>query len=130
MSWTSTGADYATMATGLSVVTATYVWVRKQLYDLRQERAAKRKRNWHGFIAMGQINTWYVRVADEPSGPSSNVLLEVINKDGSPNEQMARSLRLSIEADGMLSRSPTTDEYEFLKHLHNEKGYGKGIAIQ
>lgn len=130
MDWLTTGADVATMATGLSVVTATIVWVQNQARRWKQERAATRLKNWHGFIAMGQIDTWYVRVAEAPDGPTSRVVLDVINKDGSPNEQLAHTMRQKINADGVLSRSPTPEEFEFLMHLHSEKGYGKGIAIR
>jgi hypothetical protein len=36
----SAGADIATIATGLSAVTAAYVWVRNQLHVWRQQKAA------------------------------------------------------------------------------------------
>ena len=35
-----------------------------------------------------------------------------------------------IIGDGMLSRSPTPEEFDFLKALRKEKGYGKGVAVR
>jgi hypothetical protein len=41
MSWLSTGADFATIATGLSAATAAYVWTQNQVRGRRQEREAR-----------------------------------------------------------------------------------------
>jgi hypothetical protein len=39
-------------------------------------------------------------------------------------------MRINIERDGMLSRSPTPAEFDFLKALRKERGYGKGFPIR
>jgi hypothetical protein len=123
--WT-TGADVGTMLTGLSAATAAFVWTRSQVREWRQQRAAIQRRSWHGYIDVGGISTWYVRLADDPKTPTARVVLDVVKQDGAPDDLMAYNLRLSIERDGMLSRPPTTQELELLKSLGRERGYGKG----
>ena len=56
MDWLTTGADAGTMATGISALTAAYVWTRGRLRDWPQERAAIRLRNWHGYIMPNGID--------------------------------------------------------------------------
>ena len=118
------------MATGLSAVTAAFVWTKGQVRGWRQEKAATRIKNWRGYIDLGQVNTWYVRLIEEPTSPTARVILEIIDNDGTPNEQMAHSLRQVVKRDRLLSRSPTPGEFEFLKQLYRERGYGKGIRIE
>ena len=57
-------------------------------------------------------------------------MLDVVNKDGTPNEQLAHSMRQIVTNDGWLSRSPTPAEYDFLQYLHKKNAYGKGTLIQ
>ena len=55
------GADVATMATGLGAVTAAAAWVRRQWDGLQSDRHERQRRNWHGYIDAGGINTMPVR---------------------------------------------------------------------
>jgi len=125
------GADIGTMLTGLSAVTAAYVWTRNQLAGWRQQRAVTARRTWHGYIALEGVDTWYVRLAEEPDQPSGRVVLEVLDgQDGNPDAALAQGMRIVIDRDGMLSRSPTPDEFEFLKSQQKERGYGKGELVR
>jgi hypothetical protein len=128
--WTI-GADVGAMLTGLSVLTATIVWTRTQVRDWRVQRAAKSLRNWHGFIMVEGVDTWYVRLAEDPAAPTGQVVLEVLDGDGGqPDGMLAHSMRQRIAGDNMLSRSPTPEEYAFLKDMRKERGYGKGYPVR
>lgn len=128
--WTL-GADVATMLTGVSALTAAVVWIRGQWRGWQQEKAARSYRSWHGFIMLGTIDTWYVRLAEKPDGPSGRVVLDVLDRDGGePDAALAHSVRQRILADRMLSRSPTPGEYDFLKDQHSERGYGEGFPVR
>jgi len=120
------GADIATIATGLSAVTAAYVWIMGRARDRRQQKAAIAERNWRGYINPGGINGWDVRLAEDPDVPTSRVVLEVL---GNNAENWADNLRQTILRDGKLSRSPTVEEWDFLKYLYRKHGYGKGLPI-
>ena len=85
--WTSTGADYATMATGLSALTAAAVWIRGQWREQQARRAAVRNRNWHAYVMPEGINDWFVRVAEQPETLSARVVLEVVDRDGKPDRR-------------------------------------------
>jgi hypothetical protein len=124
------GADIATMVTALSVVTALYIWGRNQWRDWQQQREAIRTRNWDGYIMTTGISDWYVRLIDDPKSPMSVVAIEVTDRLGGPDPAMAHNLRETIKADGMLCRVPTPTEFAFLKFLHKELGYGKGVPIR
>jgi hypothetical protein len=128
--WTI-GADVAAMITSLSVLTATITWVSGRRRAWRQERAQTTLRNWHGYIMLEAVDTWYVRLADDPQTPTGQVVLEVLtSRDGEPDAGLAHSMRVNIERDGMLSRAPTPDEFDFLKAQRKERGYGKGIPVR
>lgn len=127
--WTI-GADVATMLTGLSAVTAAATWLISRYRAWKAERDRTLARNWHGFIMTNGINDWYVRLIDEPKTPTAVVPIEVIDRNGTPDPQMAYGLRTMVKADGMLARVPTEGEYAFLKYLHKELGYGKGQVIR
>src|SRR5690349_7815462 len=103
----TTGADIATMATGLSAVTAAYVWTMGRFREWRQQKAAVTERNWRGYINPHGINVWDVRLAEEPDGPTSQVVLEVLGKNA---EIRADNLRQTVQRDGKLSRSPNVEE--------------------
>jgi hypothetical protein len=120
----TTGADVGTMATGLAAVTAAVAWVRNQWDGWQSQRRERQRRNWHGFIDVGGINTVPVRLAD-PAAPSGAVVaVEVLREPGGrPDEQMAAGLRIVVERDGFLSRAPTVAELEFLKYLRRREGY-------
>lgn len=129
MNWITGGADIATMATGLSAVTAAATWIAGRWRGWRQEKALTAHRNWHGYIPSGTIASWHVRLAEEPDTPSAKVVLEVVDRDGNPDPYTAPSLRRTIDADGKLARVPTPQEYEFLGFLSKKFGYGKGVAV-
>ena len=127
--WTA-GADVGTMATGLSAVTAAYVWTRSQMRNWRQQKAATRSRNWHGYIMVEGINDWYVRLAEDPKSPTAQVVLNVADRDGEPDAAMAHSMRQVIIADRMLARVPAQAEYDYLIAMRKERGYGEGYPIR
>jgi hypothetical protein len=128
--WTA-GADVGTMLTGLSVLTATMVWVRKQWAARQQERALTRHRNWHGYVMTGNLNDWYVRLADDPQTSTGRVVLDVLRTpDGEPDPQMAASMRTVISRDEMLARVPNPAEYEWLKaqeKARRDTGFPVGV---
>lgn len=125
------GADIGTMLTGLSAVTAAYVWTRSQWSGWRQEKLARSRRTWHGYVAIEGVDTWYVRAVADADRQAGQVVLEVLDgQDGSPDEVLAQGMRIVADRDGMLSRSPTTEEFEFLKDLRKERGYGKGFIVR
>jgi hypothetical protein len=129
MDWWTVGADIGTMVTGLSAMTAAYVWIRAQVRDWRQQRATRSARNWNGYIEVPGINSWYVRLAEDPREPTARVLFDVVDRDGNPDEGWAQNLRQHILGDGILARVPTPEEYDFLIALRKERGYGKGGYI-
>lgn len=125
------GADIGTMLTGVSAVTAAATWTAGRVRGWRERRLARSRRTWHGYIAAEGIDTWYVRLAEDPDAPSGRVVLEVLNRDGGePDDMLAHGMRQIILQDGMLSRSPTPGEYEFLKDQRKERGYGNGFPVR
>jgi len=54
-SWTSTGADYATMATGLSALTAAAVWTRQQWQSQGARRNAARWISLEPVVTHGEV---------------------------------------------------------------------------
>ncbi len=119
------GADVGTMATGLAAVTAAIAWTRRQWDGWQADRTAHKRRNWHGYIDVGGLNTWDVRLAEPPKTAGPVVTIEVTGRDGKPDEQLAASMRNVIERDGFLARAPTVSELEFLKYLRKRDGYGQ-----
>lgn len=124
-SWLQDGAWIATILSGLSIVAGVIVWINKQLNGWRERQRALRHRNWHGYIIMGTISSWYVRAADDPKSPTGRIVLDVLDgPDGTPNANRAHSLRLQIAADGIIARAPTPEEDAFLKSLSRKRGGG------
>ena len=123
--WTI-GADVGQMLTGISAVTAAYVWSRGQLYNWRQQRDTKRLRNWNGYIDIHGIDSWYVHVESGIDTPSASVVLTVLDRKGNPSEGAASVLRQRITQDGMLARVPSPEESDFLAALRKDQGYGQG----
>lgn len=122
MEWTTTGADIGTMLTGLSAVTATFLWGRERVREWMAARHAREIRNWNGYIIREGVDTWLVRVVeDESTRYTERVTLDVVNRDGTPNRDMAHSLRLRAKEDGMLSRSPTPEQWDYLGDLRRER---------
>ena len=106
-SWVTTGADIGTMLTGLSAVTATFLWGRTRVREWKAERDARAARNWNGYIIREGVATWFVRVVEDDSAKwSERVILHVVDEDGTPNPSVAHALRLHARGDGMLSRCP------------------------
>jgi hypothetical protein len=118
------------MATGLAAMTAAFTWSQNQWRRWRAERAARAYRNWHGFITTAGVDSWYVRLAEDPDSPTARVVLEVVDRGGEPDAPRAYSMRQRAATDGMLARVPTPDEYDFLDFLHRERGYGKGTPVR
>lgn len=76
------------------------------------------------------IDTWYVRLAEEPpASPTARVVLEVIDRDGTPNAMLSHKVRQVISRDGMLSRSPTPAENEFLIALQMDRRQAGGFPV-
>ena len=130
LAWTGTGADFATMATGLSALTAAFVWVRGQREERQARRAAVRNRNWHGFVMPEGINDWFVRVIEEPETLSARVVIEVVDRAGNPDPAMAHSMRQIARGEGRLARAPTEEEWSFLIAQRKERGYGNGYPVR
>lgn len=106
------------MLTGLAATTATYLWVRARVRERRADRDARRERNWNGFIIRESVPAWSVRlVDDEHARWSERVVLDVVNKDGSPNTAMAHALRLYVQDNGALTRPPSAAQWDFLQDL-------------
>lgn len=128
MRMTSVLQDSAWIATtlgGLSVVAGVIVWISNQFRARRERRDARRHRDWHGYVDVGRLSSWYVRLADAPGEPSGRIVLDVLaSPDGAPDVNRAHSLRLQIAADGMLARVPTPGEDDFLKALGGQRGHG------
>jgi hypothetical protein len=70
-----------------------------------------------------------VRLAEDPQAVTSRVVLEVADRNGKPNGARADDLLETIKRDGMLARVPTPEEYDFLRCLHKERGYGVGFPV-
>jgi hypothetical protein len=121
MSWDQTGANYATMATGLSALSAAFVWIRKQLDERRARLAATKARNWSGYIEPTGINDWFVRLTEEPPAPDGRITLQVVTRDGEPDPQMAEGLRRIVERDGRLARAPSEGEMTWLVSQRMER---------
>jgi len=121
--WTTTGAEVGTMATGLAAVTATALWVRNRAVEWTAARNARKSRNWNGYIIREGVGTWFVRLVEDDTSEkwSEKVTLEVVDQDGTPNPSMAHALRLFVQSDGMISRSPTPAQWEFLQDLRKAR---------
>jgi hypothetical protein len=125
----SIGASIATMATGVSAITAAYVWVRKQIGERRDRKDAVRLRNWNGYIDIHGINNWYVEVQQPGHDEySAVVVLTVIDRKGNPSPSMANVMRQVISRDGMVCRVPSPDQSAFLAAQRSQRGYGQGGA--
>lgn len=130
MNWMTAGADLGQMLTGVAAVGAFGLWLWKQAGDWCEQRNAKKLRDWHGYIETTGINSWHVRLAEDPESPTSRVVLDVVKDNGEPDGNWAQNLRQRIQGDGMLARVPTEEEYDFLKALHKDRGYGKGFVVR
>lgn len=123
---TDISAVVGATATSGGIAVAVGAWVRRLRLGRRESKAAIEHRNWHGYIELGGINTWPVRLMEHPKSPTAIVVLEVIDDEGAPDVHWAHNLRQWVQQDGMLARPPTAEEFELLKALARERGYGKG----
>ena len=130
MSWDQVGADVATMATGLSALSAAFVWIRKQVQEQRARRAETKARNWSAYIEPTGISDWFVRLVDEPPTPDARVVVQVLRTpDGDADEQMAEAMRRVVERDGRLASAPTAGQMAWLVALRKER-FGKGYPVR
>jgi len=131
MTWLSTGADIGTMVTGVSAVTAAFVWTRNQVSGWRAEKVARKYRYWNGFILSEGITTGFIRMVTDPEGPTERVTFDVINPDDqSPNPALAHTIRTVLDSDGMVSRSPSLAQMDFLNDLRRKRfGTVSGFQI-
>jgi hypothetical protein len=68
------------------------------------QRRERQRRNWHGYIDVGGINTVHCRLAEPPKARGAIITLEVLDKeDGKPDEMLAAGMRIVIERDGLAS---------------------------
>ena len=123
------GADIGAMIVGVPVVAAGFDWLRRGRAARKRRKAATERRNWQGYIHPGGISDWRVRLAEDPQTVTARVVLEVIDRNGKPDGSWAHDLRETINRDGMLARVPTQDEYDFLRYLYKERGYGTGFPV-
>jgi len=113
------------MVTGASALTAVLVWGRNQIEQRRQRRLARTHRDWNGYIDIAGVATWGLRLVErQPDESPERVTLDVVNEDGSANQQMAHMLRNVVEADRFLSRAPSPEQLEFLKDLRRQRPRG------
>lgn len=125
------GADAATMATGLSVVTATVLWTRRQYREWRDGRRERKRRGWQDYINPHGISTWDVRLVVDPDEPTALVVLEVLDgPSGKPADQRAQSMRQSIVADQMLSKSPSPDQHDFIVQQWSKRREKGGFEVR
>lgn len=132
MSVLGTVTEIAVIVAALPAATGAFVWTQRQRDRLRERRTARETRNWSGYVSAPGIATWYVKVIRDPdTNWTDRVVLDVLNPDGTPNPGMAHTLRLHADGDGMLSRSPTPAQWEFLKDLEKDRfNRGDGYPIQ
>jgi hypothetical protein len=125
MSWMTSGADVGTMVTGAAALTAVIVWVKGQVEGWQAKRLARAHRNWNGYIDVGGVVTWGVRlVPRQPGDPEGRVVLDVVNGDGTPNIQMAQQMGTVVQTDGFISRAPTPEQWRFLIDLRHQQPRG------
>jgi hypothetical protein len=123
------GADIAVMIVGVPVVAAGILWLTRWRAARKRLNAARELRNWHGYINPHGVSDWYVRLVEDPQTLTARVVLEVIDRNGEPDEGWAHDLRETIKRDGMIARVPTPEESDFLRYLYKERGYGKGLPV-
>lgn len=118
------------MATGLSVLVATAVWVRKQYREWWERRRERQRRGWQDYINPRGIDSWDLRLVVDPDEPTALVVLEVLDgPDGKPHEQLAQNMRQRVLSDRMLSRSPAPDQRDLIIQLWSKRRRGEGIEI-
>ena len=125
------GADIGGMIVGVPVVAAGIVWLIRRRDAPKQRRAATDLRSWHGYVMPENAYASYVRLADGTDVSAGRIVLDVLDQEGGkPDAVLAEGLRRVIVRDGMISSVPTPAEYDFLRQLCTERGYGKGVLIR
>jgi hypothetical protein len=76
------------------------------------------------------VDSWDVRLAEQPDGVSGRVVLEVPGKDGTPDGNLSNSIRITVKRDAMLARAPAPEECAFLADPARERGCGKGFPVR
>jgi hypothetical protein len=98
--WTY-ATDVATIATGLSALTAASVWTAGRWRAWRKYLAEKREHVWNtGYIIGGLRQFWFVRLAedDAPDGRTGRVVLEVLREtDGESDPAMVATFREQVK---------------------------------
>jgi len=118
------GVDIATMATGLSALTAASVWTTGRWRAWRDHVAEERRHVWNtGYIMMGLVQSWDVRLADDdaPDGRTGRVILEVVRETGESDPQMVATFRQQVRTGGRLVVPPTPKQEAFLKELERAR---------
>jgi hypothetical protein len=127
------GADIATMATGLSALTAAGVWTAGRWRAWRNQAAEKKHHVWNtGYIMNGLIQSWFVRLAadDAPDGRTGRVVLEVLREAGGESDpQMVDTFRAQVRTGGRLVMPPTAEQEAFLKELERARRH-KGFPVR
>ena len=127
------GVDIATMATGLSALTAASVWTAGRWREWRNHVAEEKQHVWNtGYIMMGLVQNWYVRLAsdDTPDGITGRVILEVLREAGGESDpQMVATFRQQVKTNGRLAVPPTVEQEAFLKDLERTRRSG-GFPIR
>jgi len=132
MSVLATVADIAIVIAAIPALIGAIVWIRTQLERRKERRAAREVRSWNGYVSVAGDDTWFAKVVEDPDNKwTERVILEVLDPDGTPNASMAHGMRIRVNGDGMLSRCPTPDQWDFLKDLQNDRfNGGQGYPIQ
>jgi hypothetical protein len=90
--------------------------------DPQQRKAARQIRNWNGYIDQANVNSWIVKVVEDPESKwTHRVTLDVVNEDGTPNPGMAWAMRVRVKGDKTLSQTPTPAQWDYLKDLRDER---------
>ena len=127
-----TVADIAIIIAAVPTFFGGFLWARLQLSKIHDRRTAREVRNWNGYIDRTGVNSWCVKVIEDPDHKwTERVLLDVVDMDGTPNPSMAHALRLFANSDGMLCKYPSEEQWRYLRDLQKDRfNSGQGYPIQ
>jgi hypothetical protein len=121
--WTY-ATDVATIATGLSALTAASVWTTGRWRAWRAHVAERKAHVWNTGYSMGGLRQfWFVRLADDdaPDGRTGRVILEVLREaDGESDPAMVATFRQQAKR-GSLAMPPTPELEAFLTELEKAR---------